>query len=1585
MFYFRKDGQQGGQAASKASLAKSLPRYQDKSGGFVSQSYGGMAPTGQRGMGISQNVFGQDLSPLLSGFFYDREDKSIIDVYKDIYYYDHVCGAACDLMSSLPFSDFTLGGLTEEEERPFMESMERLNFKALFPELSVDYLVTGNFIATLLFDPDRKVFVDLIPQNFKYIDIENIPLYGFDPIITVDFPKEVVQFFNSNHPRVKTIIRSYGNTFVSKIKAGKLELDPISTIYLPRKTMTSSEGISFLRRILPIYFLEKNIFRGTLMESITRQRAILHVQAGTPEWEPTDEDLQYLSELFIGANADPVGSVVVTRDGIMPSEIRCLSGSTRISTSKGLMRIDQMVPHDPRKLKPGTRFDTPLLVKNHFGEFQQVDSWWYQGKKPTSTLVTSSGTRLACTSNHKFLTVSDGKLDLVKLKNISPTTWVLRSTHGEVRGKDDLYTSPPDVISRSDNQMVTLPESLTPELAYLLGMTISEGWIGKGIVSITNSDQRIVARTVDCIESVFNKKPDIRDVGAGCAVIQGIEYQTKPCSNVEVYSRAVVDFLEQLGVHQSKTLRSDRNPSYRKSIPECIFLASRGTQLAFIAGYIDGDGCIGRGRRYAEYNIYSTSKKILHGMLLLLNNLGYLPKWTKSAGETRITLTASDSARLAQELQEYAVKQRPENKKKVKSNEFGIPSDIFIDVLKSREIPYAQSDKSNGEKFGAFFINDDGCQVHVPEGWKSEFKHFFYKSSPSYPESRSYLLYDKLDNGDYAKQLGIIRLVSKRLYRTIQALRKMRAKFERVVSIIPGKDRHVYDLTMNSETQPLFLANGIITKNSGGDFWKVSELWQDTVPAKMRALGISDALLSGDASYNCVTGDTLIPTGKGILRIDEICDRDDGDKQDIQLTVGSRFGNKESKKWYYSGVAPTVKVTTETGNIITGTPEHPCLVLQDNHTDWKYAKDLQDGDLLCLTTKPTLNHSKLKLNLSNPLNVVRGGQRKELRKPEYMTPELAYIIGCIVSEGSIIYKTTNPVQYRITFSNSDHGFIERYVSHVKEIFNIDVQYNQVATVGQKRVINGVPTTLNYDCFDVILNSRTIIEWMRELGLYVGGSKDGLRASHYKVVPWSVLQADEESQLAFLAAYLEGDGSTTNDGITYTTASEELSKQIQSILNAHGYLCMRHLPKARNTYDIWLKGYDSYLLWRKIEPYMVTKKLNPPKRFKARNNFGFPVEYLRGFLAGRKVGRGSKLGTEFVNDVGDVIRINGWSDVTRSDVRFLHDKFDRGDYDTFLNHLKQISESEYHKVMGLFESRYHFVKVVSVEDNGEQHVYDLSMGPDEEPAFVANGIIIHNTIEAALSTFVDSLRSYRGRLTQRIMYDKVFPLIALTNDFYTSDEARKDVQRIQGELGENDLSTLMFKIQDTSVLKIPTFEWEKKLSPEGDEAYLGMLSTLQDMGLPIPLRVLAAAGGFNLSRLMESKDDDIESHKAVAEWKKAINELGGGDEDDIGGFASGEKTADWMEKFDSLMTAFGDFPDKIKQSILKDSPHGSYLMNANGRVPLKDRDFGESSEVYEIDPKTGKKRHVFRQAARQTEIDNKIVKASRILAEDGKIL
>ena len=298
-------------------------RKKSKEGHWSSES----ASTSMQNTSVSQLPLEIDIDPLLKDIVFseDLEQKKLVNrLYRDIYYNDPVCGSAVDLFATLPFSEFTFGGVTDRRARQsFAETIERLNCRTLMPHISTDHLVDGAYISSLLFNKTSKRFFDTMPHRFCDCKVDSLPFYSQDPIITAAISEEVRGLFSSDSTRLENMKERLGSELVELLSNDAIELDSISTVYVPRKIFTTGEGVSWYRRILPIWLIEKNLFRGTLVESSRRQRGILHLELGDgDQWEPTIADMEFMTELFMNADADPLGAIIATRMGVQTNEIR---------------------------------------------------------------------------------------------------------------------------------------------------------------------------------------------------------------------------------------------------------------------------------------------------------------------------------------------------------------------------------------------------------------------------------------------------------------------------------------------------------------------------------------------------------------------------------------------------------------------------------------------------------------------------------------------------------------------------------------------------------------------------------------------------------------------------------------------------------------------------------------------------------------------------------------------------------------------------------------------------------------------------------------------------------------------------------------------------------------------------------------------------------------------------------------------------------------------------------------------------------------------------------------------------------------
>ncbi len=1031
---------------------------------------------------------------LLSGIVPDQTEDGLIEYYRDCYYYDSVAGATVDLTSTFPFSDWTLIGVSNPVAAIYSDALSRLNFRSLFSEISSTYLVDGDFISTLIYSKEDRVFQDLMIHDRLNCTITQSPFYSLDPVITVTSNDKLRQFMSADSKFSKEFLRKYPTGLINQFLTGGVDLDPITTLHLPRRSLQDRQSASYLKRVLPIYLLERLLYRGTLVEVNKRQRASTHIQVGTDTWQPTPAEMQTLLSMFQSTEADPLGAWIVTRNGVQVQDVRL-----------------------------------------------------------------------------------------------------------------------------------------------------------------------------------------------------------------------------------------------------------------------------------------------------------------------------------------------------------------------------------------------------------------------------------------------------------------------------------------------------------GGDFMKWMDVTEQLVPLKLRALGISEAFLSSEANFSCLTGDTLIPTTEGLRRIDSFgSGKEFGKALDINVTMDSRYGKEKAVKWIYNGFQKTIKVTTDTGNSLKATGNHPVLVLnEDGNIDWKRVDKLKVGDVLCVSKNKVVRTKKLKLNVGLPPERERKGEDPgvnymgdmrgknpnshnnysvgSMTVPKYMTPKLAYWLALFVSEGNTRgidthSKDGDELAVGIGFGNSSKRLCKRFVSLAMDLFGVPMVMGEEYTAEQCNADRGPdhPFKATKGFYTVRTQGvqRRLVDWLDAIGVYVKpGRVDGKTPSYFKQVPWSVLQADEECQRAFLAGYAECDGSLYKRTYWFSQ-SEDLIQQLQAMLNSHGYQPIRTQRKS-GTHELSLQRIDSADFWAKAEKYLADKKTNPKMRAgKVAKLDGIPTDYWVRLLRERMV-KFDRHGGYYQCDDGKVICWSNNDPETsihfgKHIKRFNYADIQAGRFKNLLKFFKVVSPIAYEKLKAAFKTNYRFTRVTSLEDNGKQHVYDISMQKGKEPAFVANGLVVHNTGETALSVFLENISAYRDFMTYKIFTSKLFPVIAVMNDLY------KEGQKPQ----INSIHDLLFDVKNRNALDIPTIQWKKSLEARNEENQFEVLEKLSEKGFPIPMKMWAACAGIDISMLLSELTED-ENIRQNIEKVTGVKPNDRPDPNDMGG------------EYDD-----GGMYEESGRAI---PPIKSFLKDKRRKRPILSRTF-ENSGVKRVS-KSGTKVHaVYNERAVQKKNNEDIIKMFRNLQD-----
>ena len=312
-------------------------------------------------------------------------------------------------------------------------------------------------------------------------------------------------------------------------------------------------------------------------------------------------------------------------------------------------------------------------------------------------------------------------------------------------------------------------------------------------------------------------------------------------------------------------------------------------------------------------------------------------------------------------------------------------------------------------------------------------------------------------------------------------------------------------------------------------------------------------------SGKCVKGDSLIITDKGVLPIDECGESPAGTPLPCNIKVASKDGIVETSHFYNDGLHQTVQVETRFGFHLEGTFEHPIYVFnEDGKFSFKKLSELKIGDYACINRRINLWPSQ-DFSLSEFKPKVRSSyavHTKEIAFPPKMTNELARFLGYMVAEGHI--PTTGNW---LGFTNSDEELLQDFEQCAKMLFNV-----------------GVRRKAESGCTTLIISSVLVREFLAYLGLKAGVSRD-------QVIPKAILQSSKEMVSEFLRAYFEGDGGVEPKGVIVTTASEQLSKQLQVVLLNFGIVCSRHVTRKCAT-----NGSRIYRNYYRVSIHSVNKQI-----------------------------------------------------------------------------------------------------------------------------------------------------------------------------------------------------------------------------------------------------------------------------------------------------------------------------------------------------------------------------------------------------------
>ncbi len=450
----------------------------------------------------------------------------------------------------------------------------------------------------------------------------------------------------------------------------------------------------------------------------------------------------------------------------------------------------------------------------------------------------------------------------------------------------------------------------------------------------------------------------------------------------------------------------------------------------------------------------------------------------------------------------------------------------------------------------------------------------------------------------------------------------------------------------------------------------------------VRMMGAVQPFISGAIS-KCVTGDTLVPTEDGLVRIGSFYEAEEPDSfRSERVLLASLGGTQKTDAFYYGGQRPVRRVRLRSGHNVTGTPNHRLLVADGGGLTWKALGEIEVGDEVAVRYGADLWATVAPL-IPFPHPNLHGSQQ-HVRVPREMTEDLAFLLGAYASQGST---TTSTWSIRIT--NSVPAVLSRIAQAANRAFDGSV------TVRIRHPKNCCPF--------VEMNSKTLVRLFELLGC-------GNRASE-KRIPDIVLRAPKAHVLAFLQG-LAIDAYTTSSGMAKWAIcldSPALLDDLQSVLTnlgiLHGRIAKLNRTNGNSCDEVYASGPYAQEMVRLV-PFLEPEKADAAEKL---------------------------MGQSFAQSTWDVVPGISGRDLYRLVPRDRRPRFsfllDSRTSQTSRRTLERVASIDGVSLptwlRSILADGLHFSPVVEADDAGSRIVYDLSV-PDTH-AFVGNGIVNHNTV------------------------------------------------------------------------------------------------------------------------------------------------------------------------------------------------------------------------------------------------------------------
>ncbi len=239
----------------------------------------------------------------------------------------------------------------------------------------------------------------------------------------------------------------------------------------------------------------------------------------------------------------------------------------------------------------------------------------YEGK--IFNIKTKSGRSVSITSGHSLFKLEKGQVRSEKGDNLKigdflaiPKKFSWHSEISEINIEDYInlnnkhFKKENNILYYDKIPLTNLKIKLTNEFARLLGYYLAEGSAPRHLsLVIGKHEEQNLNEIINSIKKSFPSKIKINERGNALEVTFG--------------ARTLRDLFKSWFGENART----------KKIPKFVFSTNKEFKLNFLGAYLNGDGCIDKGKDHFRIRIKTASKKLASDLLYLFSHVGICAKF----------------------------------------------------------------------------------------------------------------------------------------------------------------------------------------------------------------------------------------------------------------------------------------------------------------------------------------------------------------------------------------------------------------------------------------------------------------------------------------------------------------------------------------------------------------------------------------------------------------------------------------------------------------------------------------------------------------------------------------------------------------------------------------------------------------------------------------------------------------------------------------------------------------------------------------------------------------------------------------------